>query len=87
MAKKQKELPGIEKPVIKEIEDAADEYVEVRDKRMSLTEREVEKRAALIGVMRAHKVKSYKYDGRLITLKETDKVKVKTLKDEAGDED
>ena len=82
MAKKQKELPGMEKPSIEDVERAADEYVDARDKRMALTKQEVETRDALIAAMRAHKIKSYEYDGRLVTLEATAKIKVKSVADE-----
>ena len=37
MAKRQQEIPGAERQTIKEIDDAAEMYVEARDKRMKLT--------------------------------------------------
>lgn len=45
---KQAELPGTEGPKCKPIEQAADAYVEARDKRMRLTTKEVEAKKALI---------------------------------------
>lgn len=71
---RQKELSGIEKESVKEIEEAAESYVEARDKRMKLTEKEVERKAALIEVMRKHKRTVYRDDNAapplLVTLKE-----------------
>lgn len=37
MARQQIEIPGTELPHIEEIEQAAENYVKVRDKRMALT--------------------------------------------------
>ena len=84
MAKQQKELVGMERKVIKAVENAADDYVDVRDKRMALTTKEVERRAILIQAMQDAGVTSYRYDDRVITLESKSKVKVKTDKD--GDE-
>lgn len=57
---KQDELPGVERPKIKEVEDAAEAYEEARDERMKLTEEETEAQVALVEVMKKHKVKVYK---------------------------
>ena len=57
---KQKELPGVERESIPEINAAGENYVRVRDERMALTEREVEAHEALLEAMRTHKVKVYK---------------------------
>lgn len=51
---KQSELPGTERPVIKEIEEAAEAYVSVRDKRMTLTEKEIVAKTNLIQVVQKH---------------------------------
>ena len=85
---KQQELKGVERKVIKAVENAADDYVEVRDKRMALTTKEVEKRGVLIAAMQEAGVTSYRYDDRIITLDSKTKVKVKTDRDgeEDGDE-
>lgn len=63
---------------IPEIEQAAEEYVAIRDKRMVLTEDEVEARTRLIAKMKDHKLDFYKFDGQIVTvLHGEDKVKVK----------
>lgn len=54
MASKQTEIPGMEAPKIKEIEQAAEAYTSVRDKRMALTVKEVAAKMALIEVVQAH---------------------------------
>jgi len=87
MAKKQGELPGVERKVIKAVENAADDYVDVRDKRMTLTTKEVEKRAVLIAAMEEHGITSYRYDDRVITLEAKAKVSVKNAHDGDGEND
>jgi len=59
MAKRQADLPGVEGPgvspvTIPEVEDLADKYVEARDKRMRLGEKEVEAKTALTTALHAH---------------------------------
>jgi hypothetical protein len=85
---KQKELPGIERQKVKAIEDAADDYVAVRDKRMALTEKEVEAREVLLALMDKHGLTNYRYDDQIISVLPARKVKVKHFKDDAdsGDE-
>lgn len=87
MAKRQEDLPGVERKVIKAVENAADDYVAARDKRMALTTKEVETRAVLIHEMEKAGVTSYRYDDRIITLEAKAKVKVKTASDDDGGED
>lgn len=58
--RKQKELPGIEKETIGEIDDAAETYQAAKKKRMKLTEKEVEAKDALIAVMKKHKRTAYR---------------------------
>ena len=84
MPKKQAELPGVEAPSIKAIDDAADEYVSVRDKRMALTEKEITARDVLANLMHKHKLESYRYDDRIVTIVPAEKVKVKTAKEESA---
>lgn len=62
MAKKQMQIPGTERKVIDEVEQAAEAYREVRDERCELSRREKQKKLELLAVMKAHKVKRYKYD-------------------------
>lgn len=87
MATKQTELPGTERPAIPEIDEAADAYRSVRDKRMKLTEQEITAKTNLIEVMRANAKKLavnaageriYRYDDEVVVLepgKENVKVK------------
>ena len=57
-------LPGVTNgKIIKEVSDAAEEYENIRDKRVALLAQEVEANAALVEVMRKHKLTSYRDDG------------------------
>ncbi len=103
MAKKSKskkpvtqELPlkgrGVELAKIKEIETAAEAYVEARDERMELTKTEVAAKKELMDVMKKHKAEliedgsgaiSYRYDEKLVTLKPVkETVQVKSIHEE-----
>lgn len=84
---KQQELKGVERKVIKAVENAADDYVDVRDKRMALTTKEVDARAVLIAAMQDAGVTSYRYDDRIITLDSKTKVSVKADRDGDAEED
>lgn len=90
--KKQKQLPGFETKSIKELDDAAESYVEARDKRMKMTEKEVDAKEALIGVMKKHKLDVYRDENASPALVVTllpgkDKVKVADAEEDAGEED
>ena len=83
---KQEEIPEVMKRV-PAIETAASAYVKVRDKRMELTEQEVEARTVLIDAMRAAKAETYKTVEELVcTLVTTEKVKVRAPSDEDDSE-
>lgn len=84
--KKQTSIPGTEPKSIKEVDVAAEQYVEERDARMRLTEKEVEARDALVRVMQKHKLSIYRDESAepplLVTLTEGEaKVKVQKVKD------
>lgn len=96
MAKAQLEIPGTERPVIKAIETAAEAYVDLRDKRMSLLEKEIQAKENLINVMMKHQDKLpvdgngcqiYRYDEQLVILSVQDAVKVKKVVEETGDKE
>lgn len=80
---KQQEIPGTERPSNKKIDAAAEEYQEIKEKRMALTEKEVEAKAVLIAVMDEAKLKKYKNDELSVDLEEKENVKVKRLKDDS----
>ncbi len=71
----------MERKGIKEIEQAADEYAELRDERMAILKKEVEAKTQLINLMKKNNQAVYEFeeDGELVTvtLKSEEKVKVK----------
>lgn len=85
----QTEIPGTERVRIKSIDDAAEEYVNVRDKRMEWTEKEVAAKQQLTDLMHKHAEKigrdaegglTYRYDDMQVILKPTEEVlKVKHI--------
>lgn len=54
MPRQQLEIEGTEAPKIKEIEIAAEAYVDVRDRRMKLTEKEIVAKTGLIQTVLEH---------------------------------
>lgn len=89
--KKQSALPGMERKSIKELDAAAEAYVEARDERMKLTEKEVEFKEALVAVMKKHDLQVYKDEDAepplIVTLTPgVDKVKVTRANDEDAGE-
>ncbi len=88
------EIPGTERPVIKAIEDKAEQYVALRDKRMAMLVKEVEAKGELMAAMRKHEEKLrqpdgsllYAFDESVVVVSCSDKVKVKKLADEEEDE-
>lgn len=83
--RKQNDLPGVEGPGVSvphvpEIEDIAEQYVNVRDRRMALTTQEVEAKGRLETVMRNHNLTRYTYDGKVVICEPgKTKLKVKTV--------
>lgn len=84
---KQRPLPGMERAVAKDVEEAADAFVNIRDRRMSLTEKESEAQATLLAAMKAHKLSSYRYDENFVVVDSMEKVRVKRAVDDDGDGD
>jgi hypothetical protein len=85
MARKQLEIAGTERKRIKEVDDAMESYVDARDERMALTEKEVDALAALATVMKKHKLNVYRDDNAdpPLVVEVTpgeDKIKVKRVK-------
>lgn len=95
----QAEMPGMERPKIKAIEEAAINYKRTRDRRMKLTEEEISTRQNLLDVLHKHLEKltpnaagEYHYrlddDEEVVLLPGKEKVKVRSiLQDEGGQED
>lgn len=83
---KQAELKGVERPKIADIEVAADDYVRLTDLIKARSEEKKQAMERLVAAMRRAKLDKYKYDDRVITLLEVDKIKVAELNGD-GDED
>lgn len=74
---KQKELDGMERPTIKEIEEAAEDYVDARDRRMKMTEKEVACKSVLLQLMIKHESELSKNgEGELIYRYEDEEVRL-----------
>lgn len=85
--KKQLQIPGTERKSVKEIDDAAAEYVDVRDRRVSLSADEKVAKQALIEVMKKHGVSVYRDDEAdmvVTVIAGKDGVKVTEAEPEAG---
>lgn len=75
---KQGTLSGMEDRALIALETKAEEYAEVRDERMELTEKESELNAELLALMKKHKKAEYHHGEVHCWLKATDeRVKVK----------
>lgn len=84
---KQLAIKGTQDPNYPELEEAAESYRDVRDARMELTEKEVVVKDDLLGLMKKHKLKSYRLPHselvvELVAGEET--VKVRKIKDGEG---
>jgi hypothetical protein len=91
-AKRQLQIKGTERAEIAEVDTAAEAYVEARDERMKLTDRESDAKEALVSVMKKHKLDVYRDENstpRLIVtlVPGNDKVKVTRAKDEEEEAD
>lgn len=60
---KQKELAGMERPSIKEVEEAAETFRTNRNIRMLAMGPEKEAETNLLTVLKKHKLKNYRYEG------------------------
>lgn len=79
---KQQQLPGTEDHRLEDLHSAAEAYVDVRDERMALTEKEVERRDEVRTLMLKHKKKVYHCDGVEIKIIDGEpKIKVKVRKE------
>ncbi len=86
MAKKQTELKGIEAPSIPELDEAAEEYVEHRDKRIAVLTQEIAAKGVLLGLMKKHKLERYRYDDQIVEVLPSEKLKVKNANSEQEEE-
>ena len=97
MAKRQPELPGTEAPSIKEIEEAAEVYDDLRQKWQKLGQKLTEAKTNLVTVVTAHASeldadgdgnKTYRYDDILVVLTEGKaRVKVKHVSEPEPEEE
>ena len=84
------DLPGIEgegvaQKKIPAVTKAANRYVEVRDQRMSLTEKEVDAKAVLLNAMHENGLTIYRFDDYIVHIKAgKENVKVKSTDDVEG---
>lgn len=79
---KQGRLPGMNDPKLADLEDAAYDYVEIRDRRMALMEQEVPAKARVLAAMHKHGKKTYRCDELEIQLvEEAENVKVRIVKE------
>lgn len=80
---KQEVLPGVQDSKIEALDDAAMQYVRVRDRRMTLTDEEVELKAKISQLMHANEKTIYRRGKISIELKpEGEKVKVRVEEEE-----
>jgi hypothetical protein len=90
MGKRQTEIPGTERLQHKDVDEAADEYAEIRDERMEWTKKEVAAKAKLTDLMKKYEIEEYENDDLIVTFEADviEKVKVKrrgTETDEAAE--
>jgi len=79
---RQARLPQMEDPAIEELESAAEEYADIRDKRQALTTEEVRLKTDLLNLMHSHKKTEYNHGGVSIkVVVESEKVRVRIKKD------
>jgi hypothetical protein len=80
---RQTELPGMEDKHIEELEEIAEKYAEVRDRRVSLSRTEVDLKGQLLQCMKRHDKVLYRVaemEIKIVSTEET--VKVRILKDD-----
>jgi hypothetical protein len=80
---RQARLPEMEDPAIEELESAAEQYAEIRDRRQELTTEEVRLKTQLLNIMHENKKTEYNHGGvNVKVLVEKEKVRVRIKKDE-----
>ena len=85
---KPKQMDLIENREIKELNEAAEAYADVRDERQALTRKEVESKGTLLDLMHKKKMSDYVSPGGTIEIHvivEKEKVRVKIKKDSDGE--
>ena len=77
------EGPGVALPRFKDLDAATEEYVNVRNRRMALTEEEVAAKEALATLMHEHGLTVYRYDDyKVVILPGKENIKVKNAADD-----
>jgi hypothetical protein len=87
---RQQPLPGMVERKIQKIYELAMDYADLRDQRMALGAKEIEKKGQLLDLMKAHKKLHYEYGGVCVDIvheEETVKVKVDKAKVEVAAEE
>ena len=87
---RQKDLPGMEDRKIAALENAAQDYAEIRDQRQGLSQKEVELKGNLLTLM--HKLDKTEYHRGNVSIsviveKEKVKVRIKSASTETEDEE
>src|SRR5258708_5105538 len=84
---RQKRLPNMEDEKLDELHGLAEDYVDVRDKRIALLKEESPLKQSLLNAMKRHEKMHYKHNGLEITVvHESEKVRVKLHKEAEDDE-
>ena len=85
---RQARLPSMDDPKIEVLHGIAEEYADLRDRRMEIGRQEVEMKNKILDLMKAHKRTHYHYGGMDVSIiVEKEKVRVKIAKgDEETDE-
>lgn len=86
---RQQYIEGTEPIRIKEIDTAAEDYRDIRDRRKELTIEECKANELLLGLMKKHNLTSYRFDGSEVTIaKEKEKACVRRIQvEQDGDEE
>lgn len=86
-AKKPRQQELIPNREIVELKKLALDYVDVRDERMGLTEREVDLKSKILSEMHKHKLETYRSNGvEIRVVKEEEKLKVKVSEKKEAEE-
>jgi hypothetical protein len=85
---KNEALPGMSDRAIKELEEAAEAYADIRDQRQALNVDEAKLKTSVLGLMKKHGKTIYQRSGITITVvAEEETVKVRVRKGDDEDED
>lgn len=80
------EGPGVSIPSIKAVDQAFEDLLDARSKRMKFGEKEADCSSVLIQLFHKHNLKKYRYDEKLYTIKQIEKVTI-APKEDNGSED